>query len=655
MARPIILSNGEMAIGLNSTGLVHDFYYPYVGLENHTSQRATRHKVGLFVDGAIHWIDDGNWHISQRYLSNSMIGWTIATNEWLGFTLQFQDFVDAELNIFARNVHIINLFDHPRDVKVFLHQAFIISEAADGHDTAQYLPKMDGQEAAILHYKGKRTFLISGDNLQTKTNFDSFSIGTFGEYEGEYRDGVWRDAEDGNLSGNPVERIKTDSILEFNLNLPARDSARVHYYLAAGKSLHEARWALNKFCKESLLERLIKTDQHWRKWLAPAKRIAASKVAPQYHENFLSSMLVLKSMMDRRGAVIASLDTEMLNYTRDAYVDSWPRDTSYVLLAFLRLGYLDEVKQYFRFATNTLSDDGYFWQMYRSDASVGPNSHAWLHDGEITPPIQTDETASVLYLFAKTVQYTLYRGESLEIWRDLYENLARPMANFLSDFIDPVTKLPRPSYELWEVRFETTTYTTAATFGALKAAVELAEMFKEPSNAAKWRAAVSGIQENAEMLWNSDRNYFYRGFRRRMDGQTDYDDTIDLASFYGAWMFGLFDQDKIATAFDTFTARFNIVGNNVGSPRFENDDYNGHENPWFITSFWLAQYENQRGNTELTRKVLDWANDQIMWTNILPEQVNPTTGAMLSAAPLSWSHAEFITTCLDFGNHKEAE
>ena len=36
MSRSIVLSNGSMHVGLNNQGLLHDFYFPYVGLENHT-------------------------------------------------------------------------------------------------------------------------------------------------------------------------------------------------------------------------------------------------------------------------------------------------------------------------------------------------------------------------------------------------------------------------------------------------------------------------------------------------------------------------------------------------------------------------------------------------------------------------------------------
>jgi GH15 family glucan-1,4-alpha-glucosidase len=541
---------------------------------------------------------------------------------------------------------------------LFLHQAFIIGEAADGHDTAQYIPPMGGKSEAILHYKGRRAFLISGKNTQADTTFDSFSIGCFGQFGDDKSDGVWRDAEDGELARNPVERIQTDSILEFDLHFEAHDSARVHYCLAAGKSYHEARWALDKFTGDGLLTRLMKTDRYWQKWIQPARTMAEVRVAPEYREHFLTSLLILKAMMDRRGAIMASCDTEMLKYTRDAYVECWPRDASYVLWAFLRLGYYDEVKQFFRFARDIISDEGFFWQMYRPDATVGPNSHAYVHDGgEVAPPIQTDETATTLFLLARTVRAAVKSGDKLENWRELYEELGRPMANFLSDYIDPATKLPRPSYELWEVLYQTTTYCAAATFGALSAAAELAEMFNETDNVIKWHTAATEIREAAAVLWNADRNYFYRGYWRHNNDNFDYDATIDASAFYGAWAFRLFDQDKLAAAFKTLTERFYIKDNNVGLPRFEGDDYNRADpnsdgNPWFITSFWLAQYQAERGETELTKKVLDWANDQMTRTNILPEQVSPIDGRMLSAAPLSWSHAEFVNTCLDYGNNK---
>ena len=661
MARPIVLGNGKMAIGLDSFGLVHDFYFPYVGLENHSSERSGKHKLGIFVDGSISWLDNGSWKIDQSYLYGRMIGLTTAVNDELSISLEFQDFIDYELNVFARNIHVINISDKQRQIKLFMHQAFTIGEAADGHDTAQYLPASSPNSSEkILHYKGERCFVIEGHH-NDGNSFDSFSIGNFGQFEDGYHDGVWRDAEDGQLSRNPVERIRTDSVIEFDLSISAHDSARVNYQLTAANSIERAIRISEKFQNDGIQLRLLGVDHHWRDWIEPAARVAEIRVSPEYRSNFLSSLIILKAMMDRRGAIMASIDTEMLRYTRDAYVDCWPRDASYVYLALLRLGYIDEVQQFLRFANDILTDEGYFWQMYRPDASVGPNSHAYIHNGEIAPPIQTDETAITLYLFTETLKSAVRHGDKLASWRELYDSLARPMANFLADFIDPVTKLPKPSYEIWEVIYQTTTYTTALTYGSLKAAAEIAEMFGETSDVIKWRLTAEEIQQSAGVLWNNERNFPYRGILHRKDG-TDYDATIDLSALYASNKFGLFDKEHCQFAFDSAIQTFGLGGNNVGAPRFEYDDYNqaikdSFGNPWFITSFWLAQQDISESNSDnkLAKSVLDWANDYMNKNNILPEQVNPIDGSMVSAAPLAWSHAEFIQTCLDFGKNSDKD
>lgn len=59
--------------------------------------------------------------------------------------------------------------------------------------TAQYLPDSD----AVLHYRGKRAFIISG--LYDGKPFDQHSIGLFGI---EGHEGTYRDADDGELSNS---------------------------------------------------------------------------------------------------------------------------------------------------------------------------------------------------------------------------------------------------------------------------------------------------------------------------------------------------------------------------------------------------------------------------------------------------------------------
>ena len=52
--------------------------------------------------------------------------------------------------------------------------------------------------------------------------------------------------------------------------------------------------------------------------------------------------MVIKSQMNKRGAVIAKLtDSSMLNYDRDAYAYCWPRRRQRTM-TLIRMGYTEE-------------------------------------------------------------------------------------------------------------------------------------------------------------------------------------------------------------------------------------------------------------------------------------------------------------------------
>ena len=137
MGRPIVLSNGELHVGLNKFGMVHDFYFPYVGLENHCAGRNLRHKVGVWVDGIISWLDSGTWHVESWTAEGALIGHTRAVNDALGILLEFDDTVDTDISVFLRNIHVVNLRDVTRDVRLFTYQAFAIGDSKSNTDTAQ--------------------------------------------------------------------------------------------------------------------------------------------------------------------------------------------------------------------------------------------------------------------------------------------------------------------------------------------------------------------------------------------------------------------------------------------------------------------------------------------------------------------------------------
>lgn len=643
VARPIVLSNGELHVGLNIFGLVHDFYYPYVGFENHAAGANLRHKVGVLVDGKMSWLDDDkNWEFTFKYPHTALIGHTLAKNTKLGVILEFDDAVDSEVSIFMRNIHVVNLYDHPREIKLYMHQAFAIGDSRSNTDTAQYLPDSD----AILHYRGRRAFVISGQHKGKP--FDQFTIGLFGI---EGHEGSYRDAEDGILSGNTIEHGRVDSIVGFTMQLEAHSSERVSYWIAAGMSNREALYVHKQIQDDGIMSRMHHTADWWHTWLKPALAIIPA-IPADHRQLFVNSMMIIKSQIDKRGASIASTDSTMLNYSRDAYGYSWPRDGAYTMWPLIRLGYIDEPYRFFEFTKRGLHPSGYLMHKYRADGALGSSWHPYVHEGGIVaPPIQTDETATVVFMFVQF--YNVHKDSKLI--KEFYNSMIKPMADFLADYIDETTGLPKPSYDLWEEIFATFTYTTAVTYGALLAASELAAIAGDNDSAVKWRTAADDIKSAASKhLYNEERGVFYKSIST-VHGKVTKDPIIDASSIFGVYMYGLFElgSKEMTTSVETMVSTFKLLDDEPGIPRYENDFYRRADpsingNWWFITTLWHAQYLIENDNPKEAKIILDWAKAHALNTGMLGEQINPVNDEVISPAPLTWSHAEYVSTLLDY-------
>jgi len=154
-------------------------------------------------------------------------------------------------------------------------------------------------------------------------------------------------------------------------------------------------------------------------------------------------------------------------------------------------------------------------------------------------------------------------------------------------------------------------------------------------------------------LYNNDRKVFYRGVNVK-DGNVQYEDVVDCSSVFGAYVFGLFspESEEILSSIATIKEMFGINNGVMGLPRFENDEYRRSEqwitgNYWFVTTFWLAQYYIDSGEKDKAIDILNWGKSHAMSTGMMGEQLDPVTNEIISPAPLTWSHAEYVSTLLD--------
>jgi GH15 family glucan-1,4-alpha-glucosidase len=624
-----------MHVGLNERGLVHDFYFPYVGQENHIADKDLVHKVGIWVGDEFSWLDDDGWDITLGYHDETLISRITAQHDKLKVRLEFDDFVDTSQAAFVRNVEVMNLAQEPREIRIYFHQVFIISNSRDS-DTVQYVPEHN----ALMHYKGHRTFVV-GARHASGFFFKDFSVGLSG-IEGHL--GTYKDAEDGVLSRNPVEHGRVDSTLGLTCYLKAHDSARVHYWIAGGKSQREAFIIHRRMSEIGVLHHLLSTASTWKAWLEPARHFAEQLEGPT-KELFLRSLLTIKSMQDKRGAIIASTDTTMLNYARDAYAYAWPRDGAYAVWPLIRLGFIDEPLHFFAFCRRSLGEGGYLGHKYMSDGSLGSSWHPYVHDDSWSPPIQTDETAVVLFMLQQF--YSLHKDE--RFLKEYYVTFVQPTANFLAGYVSK-DGLPLPSYDLWEEKHITSTYTTAITYAALVGASQLADSYGDPDDALRWQTAAENMHAASKIFFDESKGHLIKGLSTQ-HGTRVPDDTLDISSFYAAYMFGLFEPEsrEITATYQNILTSLSTQDGRA-FPRYTGDTYNKVEdtpNPWPICSLWIAQYAQSTGDTKKATQIQRYIEKTALPSGIFAEQLNPKTGEIISVAPLTWSHAEYISTLLD--------
>jgi GH15 family glucan-1,4-alpha-glucosidase len=638
MARTVILGNSGLTVGLDESGLVHDFYYPYVGLENLTTARSKPHHVGVWVDSRFSWIHESEWQRDITFNDDALVSNITITNEALQVGLHFEDFVDVNHDIFARKVRVRNLSNQKREIRLFFHQVFQIS-ALGRADTAMYVPGGN----YILDYKGRCTILAYAET-EEGVSFDQYAVGNAGI---EGKEGTFRDAEDGELSKSAVEHASVDSTLRVSVDIEPGGSKVVHYWLAVADSQINLEKMHNLMLGDGFNKRLQATITHWHDWLS----VADSKLEGMsdiYRSAIKKSLMVIKSHTDEHGGVIASCDSSIYNYGRDYYSYVWPRDGAYVMWPLIKLGYTHEPKMFFEFCRSIMHKDGYLMHKYQPDRAIGSTWHPLIHNNRKELAIQEDETAIVVLMLGEYLEYT---GDQ-EFVDKMYDTLVRPAADFMSVFIDSESHLPHASYDLWEEKFLVNTYTTAITYRALITASDIAIKAGNTDDSQRWKTTADLLFSRSDAFFNKARGAFNKGYL--LSSESLYtDNTLDVSSFYGAYLFGYYkDESHITSTLTVIENELLDISPSGGCARYENDNYFRSDpaykgNPWFVTTLWLAQYYAKNGQSEKATKYVEWALSKALSSGLLSEQISPEDSKIVGVTPLVWSHAELINTLLD--------
>ena len=441
---------------------IRDFSYPEEGLENHSKGHPFR--LGVWVDGAFSWVGD-EWKVSLNYLPDTLVSKCSAVNNKLKIELKINDAVYSFQDLFLRKVRVNNLSEtDPRMLESFFRMIF--TYMVRNPETPHF---MNHTHKSVIHYKRCRYFLVNG---VTRTNDGMYEFAT-GQKEAFGKEGTWKDAEDGKLEGNPIAQGSVDSTISFKVEIKSKSSATIYYWIACGENMKAVK-DLNDFVKQEKLERLLlKTEDYWSAWTN--RRSTDLSVLPREISSLVKrSLLTMRNHVGENGAIISSCDSDVLYFNRDTYAYVWPRDAAICAMAFDIAGFQETSRLFFSFCDKIISDEGYFAHKYWSDGSPGSSWHALIDEaGQQQLPIQVDETALVLLALWKHFQ----KYQDVEFISKVYPKLIIGTSDFLKNYVNQDTGLPKPSFDIWEERAGTFTATATCVCAALSAAAKFAEVF----------------------------------------------------------------------------------------------------------------------------------------------------------------------------------
>jgi len=639
LAREHPITNGRLFVSFDSAASIRELTYPHVGKESHVGGRICR--IGIASVTRFEWIRPEHV-LSREYESRAPVVLTrVALPSQPDLSFFFTDWVDTNDDILYRHLRIENASNLEIPLRIFLHYDMDIANSDIGN-TASFLSSAN----AMLHYKDHFYFLMTTLD-GNRPRIDAYACGT----RHAHREGTWRDAEDGELGGNPIAQGSVDSVYAVWLTVPPGGFVERTSLLIAASSYGRATDLLARAIASPPTVSLSRCRSFFDFWL-DTPNTCSNRLPEHYLKLVRHSLFILKNHMSANGAILAAVDSDSLSLSRDTYSYLWPRDGAIIAHALDQAGFGDLTRRFYELLPSLLSREGFLLHKYHPSLSPGSSWHPSGVPGTPEYPIQEDETALSIWAFERHVE----RYRDLDSLYGLYRSFVLPAAQFLAGFRDPETGLPRPSYDLWEERAGVWTFTVATVIAGLSSASRMARRFGDTAVAQEFEKTATRMTESLRgRLYDAGTQTFLRGQRLGSSGTFTPDPVPDSSLTALFWLDILSPQDPIlATAMERLFDRLSLPGG--GLIRYAGDPYYREDpthpgNPWIISTLWKARWLIRTIpdplHSESLRNLLDWVVDRAGSSGMLAEQYHPRTLNPLSASPLTWSHAEWVLTMVE--------
>jgi alpha,alpha-trehalase len=398
----------------------------------------------------------------------------------------------------------------------------------------------------------------------------------------------------------------------------------------------------------SITKRLDVTAEAWRRWMRKVEYEGSN-------ERLVRRAAVTLKLLDHfeGGAIIAAPTSslpEAIGGPRNwDYRFSWIRDAAFSVYAMRRIGLREEASGFLAWVLEAVARQGQPRALFDLDGEVPmpENEDAELEGYRRSSPVRWGNGA------AYQAQHDAY-GEILDCahqWAAGGAMIDSRLWTKLSSLVEEAGQLWRaPDHGIWEVRTEPRpfTYSAAMCQVALDRGVRLAQRVGLPADLERWRAEADRIRRAIlEEAWSDE-----------LDSLTEHLGGGGL----DASLLALPLRRVVSAEHPRMVATTRAVAERLGAgdgllyrylPEESPDGLPGGEGAFLMCSFWLVDNLAAQGRLEEAVDLFDRLCGRASSLGLLPEQIDPSTGAFLGNYPQAFSHVGLISSGMNLARRIE--
>ncbi|WP_037569902.1 glycoside hydrolase family 15 protein [Phaeacidiphilus oryzae] len=385
---------------------------------------------------------------------------------------------------------------------------------------------------------------------------------------------------------------------------------------------------------------LADTAEAWRRWLGTCdyrgpqrELVRRSAVTLKLCDHWVNGSLV--------AAPTSSLPAPVGGVRNWDYRYTWVRDAAYAVFALRRLGYDHEAGAFLGWVLDAFERSGSARIMYALDGGPIPDE---VEDPELagyrgSAPVRWGNGA------ADQLQHDVY-GEVLDCayqWLESGGSVPEGLWAQLAGLADTAgTAWREPDQGIWEVRSagRIFTYSAAMCQVALDRAARISERHGLPGRTAKWRTEAEGLRRRIlEEAWDES--------AQTLSAHLDGGGLLD-ASLLALPLRGVLpaDHPRMAATTRAIAERLSAGGGLLYRYLHQDtpDGLPGDEGAFLLCSFWLVDNLVKQGRLDEAEELYESLCGRAGPLGLLPEQIDPSTGAFIGNFPQAFSHIGVISS-----------